>query len=226
MFYVTNFRCVLCIAPSPPGDEEYAVFLHGTSFILNTSTARLASMMAAYAPFLPLLGGSQLPVHVYKQIGEAVQRMGAQFQRQHFVGLAVEASRAFVWPDEVSSRDLVALRKARSMVGLVKQSQSSRQLSRFNPGRVAACLQGVSNYDVVMDLATSDIVIDPLPGFRHQSSVPPLRPLMRTLKNCLGTHALKAWEEGGWRSCLMRHSPLQIWWGFTSTLPIGHRSQI
>ena len=182
--------------------------VQGTTCSVTSSTDHLVSIMVEYVQLLPYVGGDMIPTNLFPRIAEYVREIGSRFQRNHFVNLAVEATKDFSWPSEVALRDYVSLRKAGSLLNLVKQCQSSKLSDVFNPTRVRACLQGVSNYDVVLELATVGIVIDPLPGLRHQSSVPQFRPLMRTLQNCHCTHALEAWHAG--RVLILPHAKLTL----------------
>ena len=192
--------------PRLPEGDEYMISSHGSSYLVQTSTEYLKSTMLAYAPLLRGLSGNTIPVLLYGQIALYVQKIGSRFRRSHYVDLAVEATRSFVWPAEVASHDYELLERAGSLLDLIHQYQSTNRQLCFNSSRVEACLQGVSNYDVVLELAISGIVIDPISGFRPQSSIPPIRPLMRTLQNCQRTHALKAWRAG--RVLILPHTKL------------------
>ena len=185
---------------------EYTLSVHGYAFMVKTSPALLCSTIAAYAPLVAGAGGSRFSPHLFRQITEYMQGLSARFHRRHFIELAITATKDFTWPPEVERQDYNRLRCAGSLLKLVQQCQISRQPSCFNRARVESCLQGVSNYDIVLELATTGVVIDPPSGFRCQSSDVSIRPLMRSLVNCQHTHVLKAWRAG--RVMVLPHANL------------------
>jgi hypothetical protein len=119
-----------------------------------------------------------------------------RFDREYAIQRAVASADDSGLTSEVVQQDVDDLKRAGSLVELVRHRQEMARGERFNAQRVRDVFSDDPEFETLMSIAQDGAIIDTPSGFVKQSVTEPLRPLNIRLERCMRQHALKLRNKG------------------------------
>jgi len=138
-----------------------------------------------------------------------------RFDTDQGMARACEATKDFVFPEEVYKRDQSIMDATGSLTAVIEEVQSKGLADRFNADRVKACIpESYPEYSLLLDIATHGAPIDLPEDFIPSGQPEEPRVILRQMPLVMQMHAHKAWSKN--RGVLIR-------W---STLPDAEKAQV